>query len=199
MAAGYDRPEFAAWTTLIPEQKTVLDDVTVTSGWIVVQDREDVLSRLSVHDRDGKRVRELTLPEFGNVRSAYDRHTDTLYATLASHTAPYKVYALGGKWLGWKMVWQDDPPLDLSQIVAERVYVTAKDGAKIPIFIAHRKDLRQDGNNPAAAERLRRVQQRGQRRSTLAAIRRSSIAAASSSKRASAAAANTASGGTNRR
>jgi prolyl oligopeptidase len=149
MAAGYDHPEFAAWTTLIPEQKTVLDDVTVTNGWIVVQDREDVLSRLSIHDKDGKRVRELTLPVFGNVTgSEYDRHTDTLYVTLASHTAPYKVFALGGKALDWTLVWQDDPPLDLSQIVSERVYVTAKDGAKIPVFIAHRKDYKQDGNNP---------------------------------------------------
>jgi prolyl oligopeptidase len=150
MAAGYDHPEFAAWTTLIPEQKTVLDDVTVTSGWIVVQDREDVLSRLSVYDKEGHRVRGLPLPVLGNVTgSEYDRHTDTMYATLASHTAPYKVFALAGKALDWRLVWQDDPPLDLSQIVAERVYVTANDGARIPVFIAHRKDLRRDGNNPA--------------------------------------------------
>jgi len=149
MVAGYDRPEFAAWTTLIPEQKTVLDDVTVTNGWIVVQDREDVLSRLAVYGKDGKRVRDLPLPVFGNVTgSEYDRHTDTMYATLASHTAPYKVYALGGTALDWNLVWQDNPPLDLSQIVAERVYVTAKDGAKIPIFIAHRRDYKLDGDNP---------------------------------------------------
>ncbi len=45
MAASYARPEAASWTTLIPEQPTVLDDVTVTNDWIVVQDREDVLSR----------------------------------------------------------------------------------------------------------------------------------------------------------
>ena len=149
MAAAYDKPESASWTTLIPEQKTVLDDVTVTGGWIVVQDREDVLSRLTVFDKAGKKVRDLTLPVFGNVTaSAYDRATDTMYATLVSHTAPYKEFALGGKSLDWTMVWQDDPPLDLSQIVAERHYVTAKDGGKIPIFIAHRKDFVLDGGNP---------------------------------------------------
>jgi len=149
MAAEYARPEQAAWTTLIPEQKTVMDDVTVTDGWIVVLDREDVLSRLSIYGKDGKLARELKLPEFGNVTgSAYDFSADTMYATLASHTAPYKVYALGGKALEWKLIWQDDPPLDLSQIVAERVYVTAKDGAQIPVFVAHRKDYRRDGGNP---------------------------------------------------
>ncbi len=86
---------------------------------------------------------------FGNVtESSYDYGTDTIYATLASHTAPYKEYSLGGKALDWTLVWQDDPPLDLSQIVAERVYVPAKDGAKIPVFIARRKDSKLDGANP---------------------------------------------------
>ncbi len=127
----------------------MLDDVTVTNDWIVVQDREDVLSRLSVYDKEGKRIRELPLPVFGNVtESAYDFATDTIYATLASHTAPYKVYSLASKALDWNLVWQDDPPLDLSQIVAERVYVPAKDGTKIPVFIARRKDSRLDGANP---------------------------------------------------
>ena len=149
MAASYDRPEFRDWTTLIPGQPTVLDDVTATSEWIVVQDREDVLSRLSVYDKSGKRVRELKLPVFGNVsRSAYDRDTDRLYATVASHTAPYKVFALNGKTLEWTLVWEDDPPLDMSAIVSERVYVPAKDGAKIPIFIVHRKDFERSGANP---------------------------------------------------
>jgi prolyl oligopeptidase len=149
MAASYAKPEAASWTALIPEQATVLDVVTVTNDWIVIQDREDVLSRLSVYDKDGKRIRELPLPVFGNVTdSAYDYATDTIYATLASHTAPYKVYSLGGKALDWNLVWQDDPPLDLSQIVAERLYVPAKDGTKIPVFIARRKDSRLDGANP---------------------------------------------------
>ena len=149
MAASYERPEFRDWTTLIPERKTVMDDVTVTSEWIVVQDREDVLSRLSVYDKAGRAVRELELPVFGNVSgSAYDRDTDRLYATIASHTAPYKVYALDGKTLGWSLVWQDDPPLDMSDIVSERLYVPAKDGARIPIFVVRRKSMSKDGANP---------------------------------------------------
>ncbi|MEP7275852.1 MAG: prolyl oligopeptidase family serine peptidase [Betaproteobacteria bacterium] len=150
MVASYDKPEFRDWMTLIPEQKSVLDAATVTSEWIVVLDREDVLSRLTVYDKSGRRVRELALPVFGNVSGepAYDRDTDRLYATVASHTAPYKVYALDGRKLDWSLVWQDDPPLDMSQIVSERSYVTAKDGAKIPVFVVHRKDLIKGGANP---------------------------------------------------
>jgi prolyl oligopeptidase len=58
------------------------------------------------------------------------------------------VYGFGGKALDWSLVWQDDPPLDLSQIVATRVYVPARDGTRIPVFIAHRKDVQRSGANP---------------------------------------------------
>ena len=149
MAANYDKPEFRDWTTLIPAGDAVIDQVTATSEWIIVQDREDVLTRLAVYDKRGRRVRSLSLPVFGNVSgSAYDRDTDRLYATIASHTAPYTVYSLDGKGLTWMRVWQDDPPLDMSAIVSERLYVPAKDGAKIPIFVVHRKDMQQNGANP---------------------------------------------------
>jgi len=149
MAASYAKPRFADWATPIPEQANVLADVTVTSAWIVATLREDVLTKLAVYDLHGALSRELPLPEFGSVSTiAYDLDADRAYATLASFTAPYKVYGLGGASLEWSLVWQDDPPLDLSRIAASRVYVEAPDGAKIPVFVAHRKDLRRDGANP---------------------------------------------------
>lgn len=149
MAATYAKPQFADWTTLIAEQPNVLAEATITSRWVVATLREDVLSKLAVYDHAGTPRRELALPEFGNVSGiAYDLDADRAYATLASFTAPYTVYGLDGRSLAWSLVWQDDPPLDLSQIVAERVYVPASDGAKIPVFIAHRKDMAKDGINP---------------------------------------------------
>jgi prolyl oligopeptidase len=67
MAASYAQPEFRDWITLIPEQASVLADATVTSSYVVATMREDVLSKLIVHDLAGKALRELALPEFGNV------------------------------------------------------------------------------------------------------------------------------------
>jgi prolyl oligopeptidase len=149
MAASYDKPELADWTTVIPEGKTVLDDVVVMNDAIVVRDREDVLSRLTVYGLDGRRGRELTPPVFGSVSHlAYDLDTDTLYAGLAAHTVPPSLYALADRSFDWKLVWQDASPLDTSSIVAKRVYVPAKDGARIPAFIVYRKDLKLDGTNP---------------------------------------------------
>ena len=149
MAASYEHPEYADWTTLIPEGASVMDDLAVTREAIVVRERADVIARLTLHSLDGKRLRELEPPIFGSVVDlGYDLAADIPYAALASHTAPPSLYALAPAAFAWKRVWQDDSPFDTSALVAKRVYVTAKDGAKIPVFIVHRKDVGLNGANP---------------------------------------------------
>jgi prolyl oligopeptidase len=149
MAGDWRRPEAKDWTTLIPEQSTVLEQFAVTSDHIVVLDKKDVLSRLFVHSLDGAGQRELPVPVLGNVSGlVYDVDTNRLYAGLVSYTAPGRMYALDGRGLDWKLLWQDDPPLDTSRIVVKQAFVPAKDGARIPVFILHRDDVKLDATNP---------------------------------------------------
>ena len=127
----------------------MLEDVEATSEAILALDRDDVLTRLTAFDREGRRLRELPPPAFGNVSGlAYDLRTDTAYATLASHTVPLRAYALPGRSLAWDLVWADDPPVDTTALVAERLYVPARDGAQIPVFVVRRKDAPMNGDNP---------------------------------------------------
>lgn len=149
MGATYERPAAKDWQLLVAEGDTVLEGFDVTSQWILVRDKKDVLTRMFVHDLTGKRVRELPLPELGNVTwIAYNRDRDVVYATIASFTLPRKVWTIDGRSLAFTPLWQDSPPVDTSAIVAEQKFVPAKDGAKIPIFIVHRKDWKPDGKAP---------------------------------------------------
>ena len=149
MAASYGAPEFERWQVLWPEQETVLEGVDVTRDWILVRDKKDVLTRLWVHDLSGKRVRELALPELGNVSaSAYDIDKNAVYATLSTFTAPGRLYQIDGKSLAWSLLWEDKPPLDTSQIESKLVFYASKDGTRIPMFLSYRKGTKQDGSNP---------------------------------------------------
>jgi prolyl oligopeptidase len=149
MAGSWERPESKDWQLLVPEQETVLEDFDVTSQWVLVLDKKDVLSRLFVHDMAGRRVRELAMPTLAEVSSlSYDVDADRVYAGLAAFTAPSRLYAIEGRSLGWKQLWEDDPPIDTSRIVAKRVFVPARDGARIPAFVLHRDDMKLDGSNP---------------------------------------------------
>lgn len=144
-----DNPEFEKATVLVPEGKTVIEGFDVTSTYLLVQDKKDVMSRIMVHDLNGAFIKELTLPEFGNVASmSYDRDEDIVYVSISSFTATQKIYKLDGKKLTWEFYYQDAIPMDLSDIHASLEFVESKDGVKIPLFIVHKKDIKKDGNNP---------------------------------------------------
>ena len=149
MVASYQAPEFEHWKVLWPEQDTVLDGVDVTTDWLLVRDKKDVLTRVWVHDLDGKRVRGLPLPELGNISaSAYDKDKNVVYATLSTFTAPGRLYEIDGKALSWSLIWEDKPPLDTSQIESKLVFYASKDGTRVPMFLTYRKGTKPDGTNP---------------------------------------------------
>jgi prolyl oligopeptidase len=149
MAASYEAPEFEHWQVLWPEQESVLDGVDVTSARVLVRDKKDVLTRLWVHDLSGKRVRELPLPELGNISgSAYDIDQDIVYATLSTFTAPGRLFQIDGKTLAWSLLWEDKPPLDTKDVETQLVFYPSRDGTRIPMFLCYRKGMRQDGSNP---------------------------------------------------
>jgi len=149
MVGTYDQPASAHWRVLVPEQDTVLEGFEVTSDWLIVVDKKDVLTRIFVHDASGRRVRELPLPELGNVaETKFDIDANRVYARVVSFTTPNTLYAIGGASLDWSRLWRDNPPLDTSRIEASREFVAARDGARIPVFVVRRKDFERNADNP---------------------------------------------------
>lgn len=149
MTADPAAPEFEHWKTLIPEGETVLEDYEITSDYIIVVDKKDILSRLFVHDFDGKRLRQLELPEIGNVAGmSYHKETNTVYVALTTFSAPARLYALDGKTLAWRFVYSEETTFNCADIESKIVFYTAKDGKRVPMFIHYRKGLKLDGNNP---------------------------------------------------
>lgn len=149
MVADVEKPQFENWKTLIPEGETMIEDYAVTTDYILVQDKKDVMSRVFVYDLNGKRIKQLELPEFGNVSGLnYHKESNTVFVALNTFTAPTKLYKLDGKTLKWEFYYQDQPPIDTKNIEGKIVFYPSKDGTKVPMFIIHRKDVKLDGTNP---------------------------------------------------
>ncbi|MBL7997659.1 MAG: S9 family peptidase [Candidatus Kapabacteria bacterium] len=149
MLSTLEKPDFASAATLVPEGETVIEDYEVTSKWLLVIDKKDILSRIKVYTLDGKFVRDLALPETANIGStSYHRESNTLYVSLSTFTAPSKLYKLNGETLEWTFFYQDKPPVDLSDIEANIMFIPSKDGTRIPAFVVHKKGLVMNGNNP---------------------------------------------------
>ena len=150
MVADKDQPDFASWKTLIPEGETVLQKVEVLKdGRLIVQDKKDIQSRLTLFDAEGKKIRAVELPEIGNVSSfSYDREEDSVYIYMATFTSPGKMFVASPKDFKWRLYYYREMPIDMSNITGKIDFYYSKDSTRIPVILVYRKDLKMDGNNP---------------------------------------------------
>ncbi len=143
------KPEFKDWKVFYPEKETVLENYVITSDYVIIQDKKDVISRLSAYDLNGKFVKEIELPETADVGGmSFHKESNSVYIGLNTFTSASKLYKLDGKTLQWQFVYQDKPPIDTKDIESELVFYKSYDGTKIPMFIIHKKGITLDGNNP---------------------------------------------------
>ncbi len=150
MVTDLDKPDYKNWKDLIPEQETVMNGYVLTSDYILVRDIKDVLSRIMVYDLNGKFIKQLEIPEVGNIAGmGYHFESNTVIVTLSTFTSTSKVYNLDGKNLTWKLHWEDKLEIDTKDIVSKQVFFTSKDGTKVPMFLVYRKDIKLDASNPA--------------------------------------------------
>ncbi len=154
MVADKNNPDFKNWKVLYPEQETVFENYSVTPNYLLIQDKKDVVSRVMLYDLAGKFIRELKLPEIGNVSFVnYNRDVKKVYIGISTFTTPFKIYELDPAELeketpNWKLFYEQKVPLDMSNIEAKIDFYTSKDGTRVPLFIVHKKGLKLDGSNP---------------------------------------------------
>ncbi|MDB5202225.1 MAG: hypothetical protein JWQ27_1634 [Ferruginibacter sp.] len=149
MVADKNNPEYKNWKELIPQGETVMQNAVITKNNIIIQDKKDIQSRLTLYDLDGRKLRQVELPEIGNVASiGYDREEDSVYLTLNNFTSTPKTFVASANDFKWRLFYQRIMPIDMSNIAGEIHFYTSKDSTKVPAFIVHRKDIKLDGNNP---------------------------------------------------
>jgi prolyl oligopeptidase len=149
LVADKNNPEYKNWKVLIPEGETVMQSYIVTKNNIIIQDKKDIQSRLTLYDLDGKEIKQIDLPETGNVSGiSYDREEDSVYMTLNTFTSMPKIFVASPSDFKWRLYYERQLPVDMSNIVGEVKFYRSKDSTKVPVFILHRKDIKLDGNNP---------------------------------------------------
>jgi len=154
MVADKSKPEFEHWKELYGEKETVFENYAVTPKYLLIQDKKDVVSRILLHDLNGQFLKEIELPEIGNVSSvSYNRDVDAVFVGISTFTQPYKIYKLDPDQLAsddleWELFYQQDIPVDTDDLEADIKFYTSKDGTQVPIFVIHKKGIELDGTNP---------------------------------------------------
>jgi oligopeptidase B len=138
------------WAELVPHSKDVfIGGTELFDGFIAIAERSEGLSRIRVLKPDGgsELVKSdepaYTMGEAVNAEPG----TDWLRYTYTSLTTPTTTYELDTK-TGERRLLKRDPVLggfDPANYVTERVWATARDGAKIPVSLVYRKGFTKDG------------------------------------------------------
>jgi prolyl oligopeptidase len=144
-----DHPSRSKWREIIPESPTaVLQGAAVVGNHLVLDELENVTSRIDICDLDGKLVRHLELPGIGTAGAGGNPDYDELFYGFENFTQPPEIFqtsVTNRAEILWAKI---NFPVDPSPYAVEQKWFASKDGTKIPIFIVHRKDILLDGGTP---------------------------------------------------
>jgi len=146
-AAGDPSPE--KWKELIPQQRGVIQSMSIVDGKIVLGILDDVCSRIVIHDGTGKQVDEVKLPTLGAVSGINGNFNGSeIYFSFESFAYPPTSYRYDLK--GRKLEQLARVPIDIDPNAYEtrQVWYTSKDGTKVPMFLVFKKGLKFDGQCP---------------------------------------------------
>jgi prolyl oligopeptidase len=136
-----------AWTTVAPEMPEVIDNFSIVGEKVYVERLKDVRSETSIYSLDGKPEGKIEYEGIGSASGLAGRTTDRYgYFEFSSFILPPTIYrfdTLTGK---RDIFAQPKIPFDTSQYELKQVFYKSKDGTQVPMFIAGKKGLKQDGS-----------------------------------------------------
>jgi prolyl oligopeptidase len=139
----------ANWKTLVAEAPDAMVGASAVGGKLVLRYLRDASTQVRVHGTDGVLQREVALPGVGTAGGFGGRMASS--ETFFSYTSlinPAEIWRYDVTTGATSLFKRPQTAFDASQFETRRAFVTSKDGTRLPIFIAHRKGLKLDGNNP---------------------------------------------------
>ncbi|HKA10884.1 MAG TPA: prolyl oligopeptidase family serine peptidase [Candidatus Dormibacteraeota bacterium] len=143
-------PQPEHWRDLVPESDAVLGGWDALADVLVVAHQRDAVTTVALHDREtGSFLEQLELPGAGSA-AAYGRPQGghELWFSYTDYATPERVYHHDLRSRETR-VWAEPPGWSpQAGMTSRQVFVTSKDGTRIPMFLVHRDGLEPDGGRP---------------------------------------------------
>ena len=136
-----------AWTTVVPESPDVIDDFAIAGDKIYVNRLHDVKTAISAYALSGKPAGSIDSDTIGTASRVEGRPGDRYaFYSFESFIQPPTLYRLDTLTGKREIFGQPKVPFDSAQYDLKQVFFASKDGTKVPLFIAGKKGLKQDGS-----------------------------------------------------
>jgi prolyl oligopeptidase len=134
------------WKTIVPEAPNVIDGFSIVGGKLYVMRLKDVKYETSIYTPEGKPAGHIDYDGIGSASGLFGRPADRYgFYSFYSFIQPPTIYRLDTVTGKREVFAEQKIPFDSSQYEMRQVFFKSKDGARIPMFIAGKKGLKQDG------------------------------------------------------
>jgi prolyl oligopeptidase len=138
------------WKNVIPESGNVMTGVSNIGGKWVATYLKDARSQVKVFGHDGKFLHEVKLPGDGTVSGFAGKKDDTqVFYGFTSFAYPNTIFEYDVDKNESKEFKKPEVKFNPEDFEVKQVFYPSRDGTKIPMFIVHKKGIKQDGSNPA--------------------------------------------------
>jgi len=142
------QPSVDNWLNVIPETENVLS-VSTGGKYLFAKYMKDATSLIQQYDLNGKKVRDIALPEVGTAGGFSGKESQSkLYYSFSNQKTPSTIFSLDVGTGESVVHMKSKVKFDSDNFESKQVFYTSKDGTKVPMIITHKKGLVLDGTNP---------------------------------------------------
>ena len=155
VAVELEDPGREQWREVIPESTALLRAARRCGDFLVCHYLKDACLRLAVFGFDGVHVRDLPTPDVSSLLADFDEpgfegspDSAKLYFGVTSFTDSGSLWEHDLESGETRLIRTAAARVDPEALVSEQVFVTASDGASIPLFLTRRRDVDPNGDVP---------------------------------------------------
>ncbi len=139
----------ATWHEVIPESERILQSASIIDGKLCTVSLREVRPEVEFWSLEGKPLFSVPMPQLGALAGLSGRSdSPNLFFGFTSFNLPTTLYHYDLR-TGRRRVWSRlHVPVRPSDFEVRQVWYTSKDGTRVPMFLAHKKGLKRNGNNP---------------------------------------------------
>jgi prolyl oligopeptidase len=149
VAVHLDRPGRGDWREILAERSAVVLSAHVVGDRLVTHSLVDAKCELELFDLAGRPLGQVPLPGLGTVGAWLSRPDQAVaYFSYTSFSHPLTVFRYDSRTGEVALFRTRELPFDPELYVTRQVFFESCDGTRVPMTLAHRRDLDWCGDNP---------------------------------------------------
>jgi prolyl oligopeptidase len=146
-------PDETTWTEVVPQGEGTMRHFALADGRLVIGEIHEAVSRLRVFTMADGSERTVALPGLGKIEGLGDPTASPFSLVNGRVSFRYATFTEPARQYSFDVSMGDLLPegagRSLAHLEARRVYFTARDGARVPMFLVHRRGLDLSHPRPA--------------------------------------------------